>query len=1408
MPNTIRIKRRPSNNSANTLPELRNAELAFNEYKKTLYYGLNGASDGSATDATALAIAGDGAVWTGTATFGTVNTTGTLTVGDEAYAYSNTAPAANEGDSAGKLLATVQYVDEAVSRGTGTGMTLHSPDADCATTAPIVTVSPYERLAGKANVKIAVPQPQSYAGSLALYELRGTPTVQSVQLAAGDRVLILGHLDASKKGIWTIPAGATATTAWVREANSEDLPTWFQHGVRIFVTHGTYANHTFELASNPLRATNDVTIPFAALNFVSNKTNAPSSVPAAPLFKRIVRAKDDYYQIVGGKVVVDGVVLEQQDRFIWTPTSADPGGFDLGGEGGSSAGLEFGDATTAAAGIYRVNYDRQTNGDPYAVIVRVGDLNTDTKFREADGTKVLVREGTLNANTIFTINTSNTFAVGVDTATFDSATAFTGIAGALAGTPVIDGYATVAEERDGNGDITKIGSIVLVKNETDPTTNGLYYIPQPTGGYDTTNVPWVRHSSADENGELIYGSYIRVKYGNVNKNTGFVQVTNLDPITIGSDPLVFQSPQNSLDFRAGVGLERDERTLYVKTASTSRITVTEAGVDLATVASVATDGLTTADAYIFSHVDQWGRVTPASGKTISASDLRSKISSLALDDATTGTQNLVFSDSPTLTGTPIAPTPDGNTATQIATVEYVNNSLSTGGGNQLLAADNTWTGVNTFQKTTGTRFEQAANKDAIIIVGADSGSAGHAATITTAALSQNVTITLPAESGTLVLTSDSRLTDARTPTSHSHGSIDSDGKIGSTANLPLITGADGLVQTGSFGTSANTFCEGDDARLSDTRTPTTGSVTTSSLDATATTGTAGSIVLSDSPTLVTPDIGTPSAGTLTNCSGLPVAGLSDLDADVATFLTTPSGANLASAVDDTTGTGDLVFATSPTLTTSVITDSAAFDVFNTVATTVNAFGAAIALNFGAVTGTTTVRNNLVVAGDFTVNGVTTVVNSTTVSIDDPIFTLGGPTLLEGGEDNALPLDTKDRGIEFYYTKPNDVAARQGFFGWDRGEDVFTCFTDATNTSEVFSGTLATGRFAALKLDGDTPAITTTASTASVFNSTATTLNMGGAATTLNIGGATTESTTNIQTATGTTNKTINIGTGRTGGTTNINLGPALSSGVVSVALTTASTSTTTGAFTVAGGVGIGGRVNVGGMLTLAAGSTAANTAALKFQSGSQLTTPEAGAVEWNGTNLFITNSSSARKTIAYTDDDITGNAANVTGTVVIANGGTGETSKTAAFDALAPTAALGDLLYHDGNDNVGLSGNTATSKKFLTQTGTGSVSAAPAWEALTDSDLPTEVVLDDEANTFTNAAGQKFQQAATNDAIVVKGRAGGADSRTVTLETAALTDNRVIAFPDAGGTLLTTENVCAVVFPASTDGCIVDGGNF
>lgn len=95
--------------------------------------------------------------------------------------------------------------------------------------------------------------------------------------------------------------------------------------------------------------------------------------------------------------------------------------------------------------------------------------------------------------------------------------------------------------------------------------------------------------------------------------------------------------------------------------------------------------------------------------------------------------------------------------------------------------------------------------------------------------SGTVSVTYGTTSGTACQGNDSRLSDARTPTSHSHGNITNAGAIGSTANLPIITTTSGVLTTGSFGTTAATFCEGNDSRLSDTRTPTDGSVTTAKL---------------------------------------------------------------------------------------------------------------------------------------------------------------------------------------------------------------------------------------------------------------------------------------------------------------------------------------------------------------------------------------------------------------------------------------------------------------------------------------------------------------------------------------------------------------------------------------------------
>ena len=90
-----------------------------------------------------------------------------------------------------------------------------------------------------------------------------------------------------------------------------------------------------------------------------------------------------------------------------------------------------------------------------------------------------------------------------------------------------------------------------------------------------------------------------------------------------------------------------------------------------------------------------------------------------------------------------------------------------------------------------------------------------------------------------VANNDSRLSDSRTPTSHTHGNLTNDGKVGSTANyfvytttggaitskqkignistsgaigstsgLPIITTSSGVLTTGSFGTGSGTFAEG------------------------------------------------------------------------------------------------------------------------------------------------------------------------------------------------------------------------------------------------------------------------------------------------------------------------------------------------------------------------------------------------------------------------------------------------------------------------------------------------------------------------------------------------------------------------------------------------------------------------
>jgi hypothetical protein len=68
-------------------------------------------------------------------------------------------------------------------------------------------------------------------------------------------------------------------------------------------------------------------------------------------------------------------------------------------------------------------------------------------------------------------------------------------------------------------------------------------------------------------------------------------------------------------------------------------------------------------------------------------------------------------------------------------------------------------------------------------------------------------------------------------------------------------------------------------------------------------------------------LGTVTSATLTNATGLPIStGVSGLGTGVATFLATPSSANLITAVSDETGSGVLVFNNAPALTNPTVTN--------------------------------------------------------------------------------------------------------------------------------------------------------------------------------------------------------------------------------------------------------------------------------------------------------------------------------------------------------------------------------------------------------------------------------------------------------------------------------------------------------
>ena len=248
------------------------------------------------------------------------------------------------------------------------------------------------------------------------------------------------------------------------------------------------------------------------------------------------------------------------------------------------------------------------------------------------------------------------------------------------------------------------------------------------------------------------------------------------------------------------------------------------------------------------------------------------------------------------------------------------------------------------------------------------------------------------------------LTDATNyPASSLTGTVDN---AGLTNDSVTITAGDGLSGGGSvdLGSSVSIGVQVDDSSLeisSDTVQVKASGITNDMLAGSIAnskmanaTVSYGGVQLSLGGSDATP------AFNLADATGLPVStGIDGLGSNVATFLATPSSSNLRSAVTGETGSGALVFGTSPTIASPSISGGT--------------FTGRQELDDASFSGGLTVGAGLTVTGDLVVNGTTTTINSTVISVDDKHLELGatssptdssadgGGVILKGDSDHSI-----------------------------------------------------------------------------------------------------------------------------------------------------------------------------------------------------------------------------------------------------------------------------------------------------------------------------------------------------------------------------------------------------------------------
>jgi hypothetical protein len=158
--------------------------------------------------------------------------------------------------------------------------------------------------------------------------------------------------------------------------------------------------------------------------------------------------------------------------------------------------------------------------------------------------------------------------------------------------------------------------------------------------------------------------------------------------------------------------------------------------------------------------------------------------------------------------------------------------------------------------------------------------------------------------------------------------------------------------------------------------------------------------------------------------------------------------------------------------------------------------------------------------------------------------------------------------------------------------------------------------------------------------------------------------------------------------------------------------TLTGTVTSSGNLTLGGTLSgvslttqVSGTLPIANGGTGATTRQDAMDALAGAVT-SGQYLRGNGTDVVMSAIQVAD--VPTLNQNTTGTASNVTGTVAILNGGTGQTTASAAFNALNPMTTTGDILYEASPTTAARLGIGSTGQVLTVAGGLPSWAAAPS----------------------------------------------------------------------------------------------------